>query len=356
MAQITTRKRGKTWEYSFEIGKIDGKRKRCSKGGFRTKKECLEAGTKAKAEYDNGGIISNKTEITYNDFLDDWLNNHIRSNYKANTYEAYEREVRLYIKPNLGKYKLTTIRPLVIQKLLDEVGKNMAYNHVKLIKAVISSSFDYAVFPCEYIQSNPCTNLKINKNKDVVTDTKTITLTQFNTVLNNLSNCTKYYATPLYIGWYTGARISEVLNLTWDDIDFENHKIHITGDLKTKSSNRTILVSNNLIQILKKVKENSHSKYVCTKNGFNQINISYFKSNLHHLMDNLDFKFTFHKLRHTHATLLIQNGANIKDVQYRLGHSDVNTTLNVYTHINGDSSSTSVNILDSISESMVDRL
>ena len=354
MAQISTRKRGNTWEYSFEIGKIDGKRKRKSKGGFRTKKECLEAGTKAKAEYDNGGVVSNKTEITYNDFLDDWLN-HIKLNYKENTYNCYEREVRLYIKPNLGIYKLTSIRPLAIQKLLDEVGKDMSYNHVKLIKAVISSSFDYAVFPCEYIQSNPCTNLKINKNKDIVTDNKTITLAQFNTVLNNLSNCTKYYATPLYIGWYTGARISEVLNLTWDNIDFENHKISITGDLKTKSSNRTILVSNNLIEILKKVKQNSHSKYVCTKDGFNQINISYFKSNLHHLMDNLDFKFTFHKLRHTHATLLIQNGANIKDVQYRLGHSDVNTTLNVYTHLTDNSSSASVNILDNISKSMVDK-
>lgn len=354
MAQITTRKRGNTWEYSFEIGKIDGKRKRKSKGGFRTKKECLEAGAKAKAEYDNGGIVSNKTEITYNDFLDDWLN-HIKLNYKENTYNCYEREIRLYIKPNLGIYKLTTIRPLIIQKMLDDVGKEMAYNHIKLIKAVISSSFDYAVFPCEYIQSNPCTNLKINKNKDMVSDNKTITLAQFNEVLNNLSKTTKYYATPLYIGWYTGARISEVLDLTWDNIDFENHKISITGDLKTKSSNRTILVSNNLIEILKKVKQNSKSKYVCTKDGFNKINISYFKSNLHHLMDNLDFKFSFHKLRHTHATLLIQNGANIKDVQYRLGHSDVNTTLNVYTHLTDNSSSASVNILDNISESMVDK-
>ena len=72
-------------------------------------------------------------------------------------------------------------------------------------------------------------------------------------------------------------------------------------------------------------------------------------------MSNLDFKFTFHKLRHTHATLLIQNGANIKDVQYRLGHTDVNTTLNIYTHINNDASSTSVSILDNISESMVDK-
>ena len=63
MAQISTRKRGNTWEYSFEIASVDGKRKRKSKGGFRTKKECLEAGTKAKAEYDSCGTVNKEWSI-----------------------------------------------------------------------------------------------------------------------------------------------------------------------------------------------------------------------------------------------------------------------------------------------------
>ena len=80
MAQISTRKRGNTWEYSFEIGKINGKRKRLSKGGFRTKKECLEAGTKAKAEYDGTGEVFKASEITLHDYLDEWYNSYAVQN------------------------------------------------------------------------------------------------------------------------------------------------------------------------------------------------------------------------------------------------------------------------------------
>ena len=82
MAQISTRKRGNTWEYSFEIGKINGKRKRYSKGGFRTKKECLEAGTKAKAEYDGTGEVFKASEITLHDYLDEWYNSYAVQNCK----------------------------------------------------------------------------------------------------------------------------------------------------------------------------------------------------------------------------------------------------------------------------------
>ena len=68
MANISTRKRGNTWEYSFEIASVDGKRKRKSKGGFRTKKECIAAGIQAKAEYDSGGNITDCGNISYSDF------------------------------------------------------------------------------------------------------------------------------------------------------------------------------------------------------------------------------------------------------------------------------------------------
>ena len=62
---------------------------------------------------------------------------------------------------------------------------------------------------------------------------------------------------------------------------------------------------------------------------------------------NIDFKF--HSLRHTHATLLIQNGANIKDVQNRLGHASVETTLDTYTHSTEDSSKNTVDLFEKLS-------
>ena len=63
---------------------------------------------------------------------------------------------------------------------------------------------------------------------------------------------------------------------------------------------------------------------------------------------NIDFKF--HCLRHTHATLLIENGANIKDVQTRLGHSNIQTTLDTYTHSTQNSMNSTVNLFEQISK------
>ena len=64
------------------------------------------------------------------------------------------------------------------------------------------------------------------------------------------------------------------------------------------------------------------------------------------------FPFHFHILRHTHATMLIQNGASIKDVQLRLGHISINSTLEIYTHYNKGASDKSVDILERLSANM----
>ena len=99
MAQISTRKRGNTWEYSFEVAPVNGKRKRKSKGGFRTKKDALEAGTKAKAEYDNKGYIAEPKKILFNDYLDYWYENEVKINKKTNTQIGYWNVVKNHFKP-----------------------------------------------------------------------------------------------------------------------------------------------------------------------------------------------------------------------------------------------------------------
>ena len=88
MGELRTRKRGKSWEYSFEGARIKGKRKSISKAGFRTKVEALAAGIKAKAEYDQAGIIFKASEMSLSDYLDFWLDGNVKTNMTYNTYDA----------------------------------------------------------------------------------------------------------------------------------------------------------------------------------------------------------------------------------------------------------------------------
>ena len=113
MGQLRTRKRGTTWEWSFEGARINGKRNSISKGGYRTKAEALAAGTQAKAEYDNAGSHFVPSEISVFDFYELWLEKYCRTNLKIDTYLNYKKKVSLHITPILGSYYLKSLTPAV---------------------------------------------------------------------------------------------------------------------------------------------------------------------------------------------------------------------------------------------------
>ena len=106
MASVNVRKRGEKWQYQFEAAIVDGKRKQITKSGFRTKKEALEAGTKALAEYNNCGLSFTPSEISFSDYLDFWIKEYAQINLKETTVNNYMKKIKLYIKPKLGIYKL----------------------------------------------------------------------------------------------------------------------------------------------------------------------------------------------------------------------------------------------------------
>ncbi len=114
MAEVNTRKRGTKWEYYFEAAKINGKRNKISKSGFRTKKVALEAGTKALAEYNYAGMHFIPSEISFHDYLDYWMKEYCIINLKDTTVANYKKKIKLHIKPELGKYKLKALTPAVL--------------------------------------------------------------------------------------------------------------------------------------------------------------------------------------------------------------------------------------------------
>ena len=78
--QGSIRKRGNTWYYSFDLGKVDGKRKRKEKGGFRTKSDAQKALRDALNDYENSGSLIVENNLTFSDYLDYWFEQHIKIN------------------------------------------------------------------------------------------------------------------------------------------------------------------------------------------------------------------------------------------------------------------------------------
>ena len=160
MGRINTRKRGKVYEYFFEGAKVNNKRTRISKSGFRTKNEAYLAGMKAYDEYING---KNKVEaqMSYSDYLDYWMKEYFEINYKYSTAKRY-RESFDAIKKILGKYRICNITPYLLNqallKLYQKTGnKESLRNYQKVIKSSLRDAANYFGF----IEGNPAGNLQI---------------------------------------------------------------------------------------------------------------------------------------------------------------------------------------------------
>lgn len=113
---VNIRKRGKVYQYQFEIAKVDGKRKYISKSGFKTKNEALMAGMKVYDEYINGGNTKD-SQMSYADYLDYWMKEYFELNYKYSTAKRYKESFR-NIKKELGNYKLSILTPYVLNQAL----------------------------------------------------------------------------------------------------------------------------------------------------------------------------------------------------------------------------------------------
>lgn len=401
---VNVRKRGNVYEYNFDVAKIEGKRKRITKSGFKTKAEALKQGTIAYNEYLNTGRKFVSNEMSYSDFLDYWLDNHCKINLKYHTIEAYSNIVKTHLKPNLGFYKLSQITKPTLQDFLNKVYVEKGYskNFLNNIRKVLKCSFNYAT-ENEYVKFNSASNLKLPKY-DVPPDDPAHIFTneEINMILERFKNnhCV-YYA--FLTAYCTGLRIAEVFALTWDDIDLNNKTItvnknilkknqaggtkqrHISGNsttvwyfgtCKTQTSYRTVPIGDTLLNALKEYKEEQEMH----KQNYGDTYMKHYKKNVINPYNNkpetkivnayaeidvalpeVDFVFVknngvyegtdstkypfkvihyelgipcrFHDFRDTHATKLIESGADIKAVSKRLGHRNIDITYNIYVRV-----------------------
>lgn len=106
---INIRKRGKVYQYSFEIAKVDGKRRQIAKSGFATKSEAQKAGVIAYNEYMNNGKIFNSSNMSYADYLEYWISTYANLNLKYSTIVTYYNIIKIHLKPRIGHYMLSQI-------------------------------------------------------------------------------------------------------------------------------------------------------------------------------------------------------------------------------------------------------
>lgn len=392
MASVNVRKRGEKWQYQFEAAAINGKRKQITKSGFRTKKEALEAGTKALAEYNNCGLTFTPSEISFSDYLDFWLKEYAQVNLKETTVDNYIKKIRLYIKPELGIYKLKALTPAILQSYMNKkFNEGFSRNTLLVLKGILSGSLNYAVEPLRYIKFSPMAAVKLplqravpktptrKKEKHIVTEE------QFNKIIERFPYGHTCYL-PLQLAYRCGLRLGEAFAITWDDVNFENNTLSVNKQVQWNNkhwyftdtkykSDRIIDLDDFMINILKQYKvqqlkdkiyygEHYKKMKVNNKNQINEIdgneiNLINIRENgtyvqprvMQHCFRVIHYKLgykelDYHSLRHTHTTMLLSSGANIKAVQERLGHKKLDITLQVYTHVTDEMRRKTLDILN----------
>ncbi len=371
----SVRKRGDKWYYSFELAKISGKRKRVERIGGRTKKEALRNMRESMTEYQKAGQLIDESEMSVADYLDYWYKNYAEINYKYNTLEYYRGIINKHLKPGIGMYKIQAITPAALQKLINAKHlEGYSKSSVQSFMNVLYKAFGMAVYPYQFIKLDPMRHVKLPRYDQVKKedDLKLISMEQFKEILERFPRGSSFYV-PLQIGWNTGMRAAEVCGLTWECVNLDQktirvEKILITkakgvtefGTPKTPSSLRTITISDALVNILKNQKRDqiknrlkygplyTESNHVSTKENGQPVTTNSLKYLSRVVNYELMINYNFHSLRHTHASMLLAAGANIKAIQERLGHSQIATTMDTYAHVTKNLQSSTAQFLDQI--------
>lgn len=248
MSEIMVRERflrsgKKVYEYSFEMASVDGKRKRKSKSGFASKRDARIAGRKALSEYENVGQVMVDRDISYADFLDLWMENDCKLTCKESTLYGYEKKIRLYLKPELGGYRVSSIDKKILQTFITDLyNDGFSINTIISIKGLLTKSFNYAL-ENHYIMISPANKLVIPQNMQPDKPTRRkehiyLTKDNIDSLFERFPKGTSSFV-PLQIAYHTGMRPGEVFGLVWDDIDFDNKVINVNRQIQWRQVKRS---------------------------------------------------------------------------------------------------------------------
>lgn len=358
--QYSKKDGSKAWLFQAYLGvdEVTGKEVRTTRRGFESKKAAQLALNELVVDFQNDNRQSNDN-ITYKEVYEEWLE-HYKHTVKESSLAKTLILFKYHIIPYFGDMRIKKIEVKHCQKLANQLSKKL--KRFKMTLNYAGMVFDYSI-RIGLIQNNPMKLITTPVIKDEIEEEvnnfySRDELTEFFSYLEKENDPMMFSLFRVLA--FVGCRKGEALALTWNDINFDKQQITISKTLtrgldnrllvqtpKTANSKRVISVDDKTIEILKKWRVTQKKEYFTR--GHNTLKKSQLVfSNLSNelLQPHITRKYqvklekkygmrriTTHGFRHTHCSLLFEAGASIKEVQDRLGHSDIQTTMNIYAHV-----------------------
>jgi integrase len=354
MASIQKLNNGWRYRVSYKDG---DKYKTKTQGGFRTKKEAEIAAAELEKKLHIGQDI-NAGDQLFAEYIRNWYEVYQKGKHSLGHDQNIERSVKLVEKYFLG-VRLKDLTRDMYQRFLNDFSENhatatVAKRHI-YIRACIKDAIEDGV-----IVKDPTYKAVIKGEKEEKSEE--LKYLNFDEVKKLTAEIRKEmrlkYMSRYFIlfGIATGARFSEIAGMTWDCVDFKNKAVTINkawdfkdkkdfGDTKNYQSRRTITIDNDTVEWIRELKSDQ-TKFLLQSGFRNDKNLCFINTKLEIITHNAVNKtlkdlckkigaqaITTHALRHTHASMLLYRGVNVKYISRRLGHKDIVTTLQTYSHI-----------------------
>lgn len=351
---------------------VTGKRKQISRRAD-SKAEALDLVEKAIRKLSEDGIDEKKIrKLPFDKIAWEWLSIYAKGKVKASTVRVREKEIKILLR-YIAKVNIDKVTSRMHQKILNDLDeKEYAKTTIEGVHVTANMIFKYAIKE-KMRKDNPCTGAVIPVKKLTVEDIENQTIEEKyleREELFEFLDAVKEHGLPHDLEWFyllafSGMRSGELCALKWTDINFETNEVRITKTLynpdnnmkkyeltppKTPGSIRTLDVDDSIMKLLKthKAKQaeiklanrKKHEDYhdanfvFCRENGypFIQKNIIV---RMKRLLKQTSIKkeATPHIFRHTHISMLAEAEIDINTIMKRVGHDDMKTTMNIYTHV-----------------------
>ena len=343
------------WEGRYTAGRNPETGKAIYKNVLaKTQKECKEKLVQAIKKCEQVDTVKSK-QYTVGQWMDIWFENWAKVKVRPSSHQTYRGYIENHIKPRIGDIQLAKLTTLDLQKLYKDLlaggrverteamhqPKGLSAKTVRNINQVISSAMDFAKEQ-RLILCNPTDGCALPKpaHKEM----KTLSADQLAAFLREAKESGVFEL--YYIELATGLRRGELLGLKWSDIDFNQGVLHIRrqiaridgevveAPLKTENSYRILPLGADAVGILLEQRKKTNGEYVFPSPTGGPISPDSVLHMLHRVLKRAGLpEVRFHDLRHTFATLALQNGVDIKTVSGMLGHYSAGFTLDTYAHV-----------------------